>query len=172
MSGLVSARDDDRRMVLTEADDDVRLAALAKLAGFLPRHSPSALLSFSDQETTFTVTARDELFVLEQRDRGTGPFVFIESPSLDVVRRHLIEVLGDSIRVMRGMAFLVPRDAELPAGFDLHEDATGATLTWLDDAGAKWARFPGGSGKRTKAVSFARFARLDEAALIAELISA
>jgi hypothetical protein len=94
--------------------------------------------------------------------------VLMSSESLDLVRRYLLLVIGETVRAQLRLPPLPTPSATdaPPEGFILDDDGAGITLRWSDPAGGHSAWFRRGIAGAQNAVQFARVVGASEAQLI------
>ena len=148
--------------------DDARLLAFAERGRMTSFPDDRSVLRVGDMETLFAILERDGRFELELSDRSSTPRVLMSSESLDLVRRYLLLVIGETVRAQLRLAPLpTPGAADAPPeGFALEDDAAGITVRWSDAAGRRSAWFRPGLAGAQNAVQFARLVGASEADLI------
>ena len=148
--------------------DDARLLAFAERGRMTSFPDDRSVLRVGDMETLFAVLERDGRFELELSDRSGAPRVLMSSESLDLVRRYLLLVIGETVRAQLRLPPLPTPSATdaPPEGFILDDDGAGITLRWSDPAGGHSAWFRRGIAGAQNAVQFARVVGASEAQLI------
>jgi hypothetical protein len=149
--------------------DDRALLDFAAQGRMLPRRPGDALFGLSDGEVTDSIVAIDDGYALETSERGGPSRRVMESPSLEVVRRALIERVGSAVRHRRRLPRVnLPVDvATLPEGFAIDESPQAVRLTWSEHGDPREAAFPAGATGVREAVRFAHLPRLPEQELLA-----
>ena len=154
------------------SDDDARLLAFAERGRMTAFPDDRSELRVGDMETLFAILERDGRFELELSDRNSAPGVLMSSGSLDLVRRYLLLVVGETVRAQLRLPPLPTPSATdaPPAGFALDDDGAGITLRWTDAAGGRSAWFRRGIAGAQNAVQFARVVGASEADLIEAML--
>jgi len=154
------------------SDDDARLLAFAERGRMTAFPDDRSELRVGDMETLFSIVERDGRFELELSDRSSTPRVLMSSESLDLVRRYLLLVVGETVRAQLRLPPLPTPSATdaPPAGFALDDDGAGITLRWTDAAGGRSAWFRRGIAGAQNAVQFARVVGASEADLIEAML--
>jgi hypothetical protein len=153
-------------------DDDARLLEFAERGRMTSFPDDRSVLRVGDMETLFAILERDGRFELESSDRSSTPRVLMSSESLDLVRRYLLLVIGETVRAQLRLPPLPTSSAAdaSPAGFTLDDDGAGITLRWSDAAGDRSAWFRRGIAGAQNAVQFARVVGASEADLIEAML--
>ena len=154
------------------SDDDARLLAFAERGRMTSFPDDRSVLRVGDMETLFAILERDGRFELELSDRSSAPRVLMSSESLDLVRRYLLLVIGETVRAQLRLPPLPTPSATdaPPAGFAIDDDGAGITLRWSDAAGGRSAWFRRGIAGAQNAVQFARVVGASEADLIEAML--
>jgi len=154
------------------SDDDARLLAFAERGRMTSFPDDRSVIRVGDMETLFAIVERDGRFELELSDRSSTPRVLMSSESLDLVRRYLLLVVGETVRAQLRLPPLPTPSATdaPPAGFALDDDGAGITLRWTDAAGRRSAWFRRGIAGAQNAVQFARVVGASEADLIEAML--